>query len=209
MRKFAKDRIWTLTLLSSLALYPVAGSAEPFNGLYVGAEAGYDDSQIDVDVDDVDLDISEGDKGLAYGAFAGINFKINRSFVIGAEADISLNDSDFEFDDDITVFDVDAGRTLGLSGRAGFLLGENIMIYGKGGYVSSRFTISDGFADDKKNFNGWRFGGGIEVALLDPISFRLEYTYTDYENKDIEGLPILGTSEFDRGRLMAGVALNF
>ena len=50
------------------------------------------------------------------------------------------------------------------------------------------------------NLDGWLVGGGVERALTDQISARLEYRYTDLGS---EG------GDFDQHQALVGISYNF
>lgn len=192
-------------LLTGTAI-AVPAHAEVFNGLYLGAEAGYDTHNINLDGTSVHIN---NKSDLAYGLITGIDLKVLPSFVIGVEGDMSLSGNDFNFSDGVTIFDSKAKRTLGISGRAGFLMGDRFLVYGRAGYANARFRFSDGLTTTRHNFDGFKYGGGLEIGLLPNLAIRGEYTHTNYNNGTA---PISSTAaEFspDTSRVMLGAAFYF
>lgn len=83
-----------------------------------------------------------------------------------------------------------SGYSAGLSGRLGYLLTPNVLLYGSGGANAiysnndTTFTYVDPLSDEEKTetleYFGNLFGtigGGVEVALSQAVSVDLEYEY--------------------------------
>jgi outer membrane immunogenic protein len=62
-----------------------------------------------------------------------------------------------------------------------------VSVYAKGGYTNARLNLEDGNTSYGFNNGGFRLGGGVEVAVSQPIVARLEYRYSDYGRTHIEG----------------------
>ena len=93
-----------------------------------------------------------------------------------------------EYDTGVNGFRYEAEQrwTLGVSALAGVLARDNVLVYGRLGYVATNFeeTLSGGgfrFSADE-TLDGLRVGGGVDVAINERASVRAEYTYTDYED---------------------------
>lgn len=70
---------------------------------------------------------------------------------------------------------------------------------------------------DSQNATGWLAGVGLEAALTDNLSARIEYLYTDYGNISVDGLPAKdfasygfnGDVDLTTQSLTAGLAYQF
>lgn len=159
----------------------------PFTGFYIGLQGGYSITNVDVEVtdaggtasDDIDID---GFTGGLYGGYSGVNGRLFG----GIEAEGSLSAA--EYDTGVNGFRYEAEQrwTLGVSALAGVLARDNVLVYGRLGYVATNFeeTLSGGgfrFSADE-TLDGLRVGGGVDVAINERASVRAEYTYTDYED---------------------------
>ena len=95
--------------------------------------------------------------------------------------------------------------------RAGFLLDDNTLLYGIGGWTGSQFearNVTDNpFYQPVETFwaNGWTAGAGIERKLDSSWSVRAEYRYTDFGTSKTNdrflftsGPPASGTQTSDR-----------
>ncbi|WP_339691775.1 porin family protein [uncultured Parasphingorhabdus sp.] len=181
-------------------------AAETFDGPYVGAQAGWIKNKIgtlETSIGNPQVDHSRD--AATTGIFVGYNVRPTSSIVLSAEAAV-----DFGIDDDVTGSQKDAtaminpeyGFDLGI--RAGYLVTPNILVYGRGGYENIRASIDfrdiNGSRHDKDNFDGWTVGGGIERAITDHISARVEYRYSDLGGSG---------SKFEQHKVLAGVAWHF
>jgi outer membrane immunogenic protein len=186
------------TILATLAIaaFPTMAFAEPFNGPYVGAQICWDKHD------------TIGD-GLSYGVLGGYNAKVGEKAVIGLEGTVGFSSATKNVTSTVgtTTFTAkaDIGRELGIAARAGFLAGPNTLFYVKGGYENIRAKVTTsgnipGFANLTAlagNVDAVVAGGGVEHALNETTSFRINY---DYAN---------GKGGYDRHRVLAGVAFHF
>lgn len=186
-------------VVATAALFAGIARAEPFNGFYIGADAGYETSgRIDAG-------------GFGYGGFIGYNFKVGPAVIIGIEGRIggsTLGETIVTTTPTaITTVRNDIGLSYGGTARIGWLASPRTLMFARTGYenvelksVQTRTprppttnpnpVISDfGF-----NQGSWTIGGGAEQALTDSISLRLTYDWSE---------------NFDAHQLRAGVAWNF
>lgn len=159
-----------------------AVAAEPFNGFYAGALAGWQQDRFGATAGQgIDrLSGSENSSGLSYGAFAGYNFNINGNGILGAEAAISGATNSLK--DDAESIELKSGRTIELVGRAGALISQKTLIVGRAGWSNARFTVpvSD-VSSLGATLNGFTVGAGVEHLVADNVSIRLDYAYSQYE----------------------------
>ena len=196
----SKFLIIALAGVVTLATSPA--QADTFDGPYVGVQAGWDRNEIGIeDVDDVDI----SNDSLLIGGYAGYNFKIAERVVLGAEAGISTAvDDSFGLSTATETLTFDPRFSYDLSARAGYLVNERTLAYVRGGLAGTRLRIS--FDDGADPFSetgyveGWQIGGGVEHALTDKLSARVEYRYSDLGQGDLE---------YDRHQALVGVSYNF
>ena len=181
-------------------------SAEPFNGPFVGVQAGW--SQDDLGTPSTrlgDVAVHDSQDSLAGGVFAGYDYKVSPRVVLGGEAGLQFGESDsIVRDTGATRVTVNPKRSFDLTARAGYLVTDNTLLYGRGGYTNTRVrtSIEDaaGVFSASENRDGWLVGGGLEHALTDNISARAEYRYSDLSE---------GDGRFDRHQALVGVAYRF
>ena len=97
------------------------------------------------------------------GKAFGYNWITDGGFVLGVEGRVSV----YTWDGDL----FDFGSAFGFA-RAGFLLGDNVMLYKIGGL--GFFFDSSGSSD-----LFYRIGAGVEVAATDNLSIRADVTHLD------------------------------
>lgn len=198
-----------LSSVAALALATGVGAAahaEPFNGPFIGVQGGWSQSDAGTPSTSLgDVQIDRTRDSVVGGAFAGYDHKLGSRFVIGAEAGIQAGT------DDSIVHNSDAGRitldprySFDLTARAGYLVTDNTLIYARGGYTNARVrtSIEDaaGLRTASSHRDGWLVGGGVERAITDNISARVEYRYADLSE---------GDGRFDRHQALVGVAYRF
>jgi len=191
-----------ITLAGAAALATSPAQADTFDGPYVGVQTGWDRHEIGVeDIDEADA----SSDSLFVGGFLGYNFKIAERVVLGAEAGISTAvDDSFGLTSATETLTFDPRFSYDLSARAGYLVNEKTLAYVRGGIAGTRLRIS--FDDGADPFSetgyveGWQIGGGVEHALTNKISARVEYRYSDLGEGDIE---------YDRHQALVGVSYNF
>lgn len=176
--------------------YAHAASAETFSGPYVGTEVGYDAAR-------------NGPDGATYGGFAGWNFRLGR-VIVGPEfrfGDSSASESGTVTRGTSRVdFESRSGRQIGISARAGYLVREDLLLFGRVGWENLKVTIDEtrrpippatgpvvrerlSATDDSVTL-----GAGLEVALAPRWSLRGTWDW-------VEGS--------DRHLVKAGVAFHF
>lgn len=215
----------------------VAPTVYDWTGGYIGIQGGYAWGKSDADTDihpdftDIEtLDVDEFDaKGFVGGLHAGYLLQSD-VFVYGIEGDIEY--ADLKDDVDI-VFDGDgdggsAEKEIDWLGsvrlRAGVAF-DRALVYATGGLavggVSLETDLSDAAtgiglsndSDDKTKW-GWTIGGGVEYALTDALSARVEYRYTDLGKTEVsveddEGVGVDGETDNDFHAVRAGLSWHF
>jgi outer membrane immunogenic protein len=94
-----------------------------------------------------------------------------------------------------------------LRGRIGVAL-DDFLLYGTGGVAATGLEASSGGLSERDTAFGWTLGAGVEAALSENVTARVEYRYTEFEDKvfrlhEPEGLD-LGEST-----IRAGIGFKF
>ena len=181
----------SLLLISGI----VCGAAEadlydpsPFTGPYIGLQAGYGITEVEVDFDIGGVegtgDEDEGGfNGGVYGGYSGVTGQLFG----GVELEASLSSAEFEDTSGGISSILDQEFSLGASALVGFLPQRDLLLYGRLGYVYTEVEarVSDGInsASEDEGFHGIRVGAGVDFAFSEHVSARAEYTYTDYEGR--------------------------
>lgn len=200
-----------LALPLSLGALIAVGTAAPaaaqtFEGPYVGAQAGWSQNRLgSVATDLGTATINDSRDAATAGIFFGYNLQPAAKVVLSAEGAVN-----FGFDDDLSRAQKDASAAINpeygfdLGVRAGYLVTNKTLVYARGGYENIRTRVQildlEGPRSGKDNLDGWSVGGGIERAVTDHISARVEYRYSDLGS---------GGTKWDRHQVLAGVAWNF
>ncbi|MDC8753965.1 outer membrane beta-barrel protein [Erythrobacter sp. sf7] len=99
---------------------------------------------------------------------------------------------------------IDPRYSFDLSARAGYLVNDKTLVYLRGGYANLqvRTTLSgeEGPHQASDNLDGWLVGGGVERAITDNISARVEYRFSDFGNNG---------GQWDQHQALADVIYNF
>ena len=174
-----------------------------WDGFYLGINGGYgwsDNESFDTFAFDID---PEGGFG---GGQIGFNVVTGR-LLLGAEADIQgadISDRSVVGGTSLTT-NIDYVGTV--RGRLGFV-SDRTLIYGTAGYAWADVdaTASAGglsiSADD--TLSGYVVGGGVEYALTDQWSTKLEYQYIDLEDERLNA-----TDKLDNDFHTVRVGLNY
>jgi outer membrane immunogenic protein len=200
-----KFMLSTALLLASGAL-PGVVYAEPFNGPYVGVQAGLNHDKVGTaDTTIGDLAIGRSKDSFIGGIYGGYDLKVASRVVIGAEAGFNVATSDtITRTGTGSLAQINPSYAFDLSARAGYLLTDNTLFYVRGGYDNMRAkttsTLGNVTLRDKDTFDGWMVGGGVERAITNAITARLEYRYSDLSG---------GHGKFDRHQALVGVAYHF
>lgn len=159
-----------------------------WTGFYLGLQAGYGWSQVDTSFSNGVPNLSPDGNGFVGGAHAGYLWQWD-SFVAGPEVDIEYSDvsgSDRSFAGGTSASNADINWMASLRLRAGFAW-DRALIYATGGLAYADFDGSGGpaggplqsFSDDTW---GWTLGAGVDYAIAEHWSARLEYRYTDFDD---------------------------
>jgi len=151
------------------------------SGFHVEAIAGYDGTRFQ----------GESDGGVFYGLGVGYDFRSD-NFVFGIQGEVTDSTSEGCVNDIINPGDsicADVSRDFYIGGRAGAMVGRNLLLYAMAGYTNARFELNfdDGTAGGAGNFSrtshldGVRVGGGAELGIGRNAFLRTEYRYSNYE----------------------------
>jgi len=179
-----------------VALSSAPAVAQEFEGPYVGAQAGWTQNK------------AVGDKqdAAVAGVFAGYDHEVIPNVVLGVEAGFSLGAGDRVGPVGRNNASLDPRYSFDASARAGYVLGERNLLYVRGGYANTRadYTrdVSNAAVSDRNTYDGWFVGGGVERKLLDNVSTRVEYRYSDLGDN-------INTGKYERHQVLAGVAYRF
>lgn len=187
-------------LFANTALPAHAEEKQNFEGVKVGVQAGWEQRQINevVLTPPNNARISDKSKGLTYGGFVGYDAQLG-SVVLGVEADFAPSGKTLRsaFASGTSV-ELDSKWTASVSARAGVTLTPKLLAYGRVGYDLNRYRINGNaagnttpLATQKATGSGLLYGGGLEYAVDENASLRVEYRRRDQEGT-LGGHQVLG-----------------
>lgn len=157
---------------------------------------------------------------VGYGAELGYDYQLG-PIVVGAFAGVDRsNTSDCFAIVGNDVGCIDSGRNLYAGGRAGVVIGGNLLIYGRGGLSRSRYSLAYASSSTAAGFQyviadsarGTHYGGGVEMAFTRNFYGHLEYVRTRYQRLDTEN-PLNGNIDVSirtrRSQVSAGLGFRF
>ncbi|QCJ00308.1 outer membrane protein [Agrobacterium larrymoorei] len=173
-----------------------------WSGAYLGGTVNYDWGRFSGSNNGRDAD------GFGGGLYGGYNWQSGQ-IVYGAEADIAYGDEKGS----AGTF---AGESLqgkqklngSLRARVGYDMNP-FLIYGTGGLAVGNHEISNPGSKDDATALGYTVGAGVEALVTDNITARLEYRYTDYQNKDFTLDTGTVSRGFDDHSVKAGIGVKF
>lgn len=170
-------------------------NAPDFSGFRIEGLVGWDHTEL----------LGDDEGGILYGVGVGYDFQRGRAvFGIEAEANDSTNNGCLT--NIISANDrfcVTSGRDLYVGGRAGVIVGRNVLLFGKVGYTNARYisTYDDvaGSYHDRygTTLDGIRVGAGAQFGVGRNAYFRTEARYSNYEGGG------------DRGALLGAFGFRF
>ncbi|HVY19554.1 MAG TPA: outer membrane beta-barrel protein [Bauldia sp.] len=130
------------------------------------------------------------------GGFLGYNLQTNQNLVVGLEGDVTFANRD-GLSNGLAVHNNWNGT---LRGRIGYAM-DRFMVYGTGGLAVGGLSSSS--TSESATKVGWTAGAGIEAALTDKVTGRVEYRHTDL------GAFPTGGSNVVSDAVMVGVGFKF
>jgi outer membrane immunogenic protein len=168
------------------------GASADWSGFYVGFQAGYLFGQSHHTFSNGAPSDDSDPNGVVGGLHAGYNFEFD-SIVVGPEADFEGTSASGHFDNTSGITSsgsADLRWQSSLRGRVGYAI-DSFLPYVTAGIAFGDYEFGGGptggpccgYSD---TLTGWTAGAGVEY-LMDRVSLRLEYRYTDY-GKASDGL---------------------
>lgn len=192
---FAADMIETVPQPAQADATPYVAPVSNWSGAYVGGFAGYKWGRFDGGLDHAD--------GAAGGAFAGYNMQ-SGNIVYGIEGDLGYS-GNTDSGGGVTA---KQGMFGSVRGRVGYAM-DPVLLYGTAGVAAMRGTASDATSSDSNTHLGYTVGAGADVAITQNVFGRLEYRYSDYQNKDYALTSGTVSSGFDSHSINAGIGIKF
>jgi len=183
-----KCSLFVLCAASAGLAIPSAAHAEGFDGVYAGVEGGI--GILEADGSTLLGPFESSDQSAYVGGVLGARTHVGgeAGLVVGLEGNGGIYTSSGD------------GR-YGVSGIAGFEVGEGSLLYTRVGY-----GWLDGVATPEgTGIGGIVLGAGFETQVSGNANIRLDYRYLGYEDFDIPD----ATSNFSGHEITAGVIFDF
>jgi outer membrane immunogenic protein len=159
-----------------------------FTGSYIGSQGGYGSATTKTSVTGPGgFPLKDEDDGAFIGGgFVGYGSTNGGHLYGGLEAEGLISSIKESGTDAGVTLTVKQTYNFGISGRIGYVVTDNVLAYGRVGWVWTKFepTATNGLdrLNDNDWFNGPRVGGGVEIAMGSGLFGRIEYSHTWYQN---------------------------
>ncbi|MCP3462516.1 outer membrane protein [Bradyrhizobium sp. CCGUVB23] len=208
---------------------PAAAAVESWTGFYLGADVGARWSDTTWTSTALEDPVWAGGSSLLLqgnpasfnstsfrgGGYAGYNWQVAPSWVIGIEGDVAWADNNktlagvpgtWGSSTPASLIAIDSttvklGWDASIRGRVGWLVAPSVMLFGTGGIAwqdvsltancmrTGPWCILDRTETFHKVATGWTVGGGIEAKVWSNWLARAEYRYADFGHVDHEFFP--------------------
>lgn len=161
-------------------------SAFQWDRMYMGLSVG----ALQANFSPTGNDVQPSGWGVTGGIYMGRNWQFGE-FVVGVEGDLQFSTEQASepcFDPAFTCMTY-VGITDSLRARAGYAM-DRVLVYVTAGVTFADIggSVSDGVTTfaDRLGRTGYTVGGGVEWAVFDNASAKLEYRFSDYFTNDME-----------------------
>ncbi|SMD06626.1 outer membrane protein [Rhizobium sp. RU36D] len=168
-----------------------------WSGAYVGAAGTYGLGRFR-NGDDYK---TTGFGGQLYG---GYNMQ-NGQLVYGGEADIGYDGKDGNAG---AGYHGEQGVNGSVRARVGYDMNP-FLLYGTGGLAVTNNEISNARGKDDRTHAGYTVGAGVEAMVTNNVTARVEYRYSDYQDRDYNVGGTTVSRGFDDHSVKVGVGMKF
>jgi outer membrane immunogenic protein len=182
---------------------PASAFGPSWTGFYVGAAfgAGALDNHVTTSLGGATFNVDGmGGQGVLASIYGGLDFQILPRAVVGVLAEGTYSSIASSLNAQVMGANASpstqADWSLSLLVRAGVLFTPSTLLYGTGGYTGQNLhttanaaaggAVANMTRDDW--FNGWTIGSGIETRIGGPWTGKLEYRYSQFETRTLQGL---------------------
>lgn len=172
-----------------------ASYTHEFSGPYLGGQVGYGGfatrNRGARNAPSI-LTVDRAGHGGTGGLFGGYGIQPLDNIYLGVEGEAELSYADWNIERDPTgrIYGAQKDWTVGGALRAGYIFNDVVMLYGRAGGVLSQIDTdyARGATDlsQKDTLSGLRYGVGMEVGASDNMFVRMDYSYTDYDEYNVD-----------------------
>ncbi len=176
---------------------PPAPTHVNWTGVYggVAAGAGMGFGRVNATAGGGSAGFDSGGQGLLGGVFAGGDYQFSPYALVGVMGDFTWTGIQSTLNINApggsAFVSAAQNRQWSVMGRVGFLPVPSTLIYAAGGYsqlnvhATASTTLGGAFASRDTEFSGFTVGPGIETVITGGWTTRLEYRYSQFEQKDV------------------------
>ena len=159
-----------------------------WSGFYFGANAGWAWGEFK-NSSALTGNVKSSTNGPTIGIHGGYNYQITPNFLAGAEADFQYRDLDKRSSGNGVSIKNSSNWNGSLRARAGVVF-DRLMVYSTGGLAIANMETNVAGTKRDETKTGWVLGAGVEGALTNNITARVEYLHSDYgrDNFDVGGV---------------------
>jgi outer membrane immunogenic protein len=157
---------------------PVPAARFDWTGFYFGGQIGGNRSDFETSATTTGR-FKNVDNGFTGGVHAGYNYMMTPEFLLGAEADFNLS----AIDKTRTVAGVNYKTSSDWNGtvraRAGWAF-DRFLVFGTAGLAIADIDVAANGVKDSTTKVGWAAGAGVEGAVTQNVTARLEYQHQGF-----------------------------
>ncbi|KQV58378.1 MULTISPECIES: porin family protein [unclassified Caulobacter] len=184
-----KITIIAAALLSTAFAAPaMAQDADTLSGFYAGADVGYAKPKTKLDFTPKAGAAAAGSAnktGFDYSGFVGYGAVVGESLYLGGEASLGAGGGKASRNLAGSRVTIDPGLRYGAAARAGFVVTEGGLLYGKVGLERRKVEASIIGSKKKLTEKGLVYGVGYEQLLTGNLSLRAEALRVKYDDKAV------------------------
>jgi len=196
----------------SVAPPPPPAPAYGWNGVYIGANAGYVFGGVDTTAPALGAATSQNAGGYLAGGQLGVNYQVG-SIVWGAEVDFDASGQSQTLSGALVTGTNQLPWFTTFRGRLGYAF-DRLLFYGTAGgaagEIKSNLTLAGVNAITSQTYATWTAGAGVEYRISDVLSARIDYLYLDTGNVDVALVgPVTVTTRARDNMVRAGLNLRW
>ncbi|MFD2191104.1 outer membrane protein [Pistricoccus aurantiacus] len=199
-------------ILAGFSATALAASPQP----YIGGQVGYQSVSAEVNQGSTtsaayaDQDLS----GIQGGLFAGMKFTLANDFFIAPEINVGTSNADGKLRTDNVNVKAEAKESYGAGLLAGLEATRNTDVYARVGYQRTKFEVRQsvdgaGSRTEDDNYNGFRYGVGVQTAIAPQMDLRLDWSQTSYSDNSYKESGSKVKFDPTENLVQLGIAYNF
>ncbi|MTI43653.1 outer membrane immunogenic protein [Roseibium hamelinense] len=186
---------------------PVPAARFDWTGFYLGGNLGWGWGEFDNSSGPTGS-FNSNANGVQGGGHAGYNYAITPNIVTGLEADFQFSDlSKTNFRNGVGV-KTSSDWNSSVRGRLGYTF-DRFMVYGAGGLAIADLKVNADGAEESTTAFGWTLGAGVEGAVTNNITARVEYAYQDFGRESFTLNGNRYRSDLDANLVRFGLSYKF